>query len=90
MKIVQTSIRKPSHIRLNIDSLKIGDILVFDVFIKRENNYVVIIEAGTILSQNLYTKLKKQDNLYLSKKDENKQELSYKTLYTYIKYNKHD
>ncbi len=90
MKIVQTNIRKFSHIRLNIDSLKIGDILVFDIFIKRKNNYVVIIEAGAVLSQNLYTKLQKQDLLYISKKDENKQELSYKTLYTYIKHNKND
>ena len=80
MKIVQTTIRKPSHTRLNIDSLKIGDILVFDVFIKRENSYVVIIEAGTILSEKLYTNLQKQDTLYISKKDENKQELSYKNI----------
>ncbi len=90
MKIVQTNIKMPSYIRLKIESLNIGSILVFDVFIKRENNYVVIIEAGTILSQNLYTKLQKQEALYISKKDENRQELSYKTLYAHIKYNKHD
>ncbi len=51
MKIVQTNIRNPDYIQLDIDSLKIGEMLVFNIFIRREKNYVLIIEAGTILSK---------------------------------------
>ena len=90
MKIVQTNITNLNYIQLDIDSLKIGENLVFNVFIKREDDYIVIIEAGTILSEVLFKKLQNKDRLYIFKKDENKQELTYKTLYTHIRYNKND
>ncbi len=90
MKIVQTNIKNPDYIQLDIDSLKIGERLVFNIFIRREKNYVLIIEAGTILSKKLYDNLQKQEALYISKQDDNKQKLTWKTLYTHIQHNKND
>ncbi|MCD4668580.1 MAG: HD domain-containing protein, partial [Sulfurimonas sp.] len=91
MKVVQTKINYvSSYDELNIESLNIGELLVFDILIRRNENYVIIIEAGTMLSKTLCNKLKKQDRLYISKKDKEKQLLTYKTLLTYVKYNKNN
>ncbi|MEA2099374.1 MAG: hypothetical protein U9P72_04505 [Campylobacterota bacterium] len=65
MKIVQLNIKPATYKEISIDSLKINEVLVFDIYIKRLNNYVIIIEAGKLLSDELYKKLKKQDNLYI-------------------------
>ncbi|MCD6172164.1 MAG: HD domain-containing protein [Sulfurimonas sp.] len=89
MKIVQTKINyASSYIKLDITSLNIEELLVFNILIHRNDDYVIIIEAGTMLSETLYAKLKKQDKVYISKKDKDKQYFTYKTLLTYIKYNK--
>lgn len=91
MKIIKTKLNyAKSYTLLDIDSLAIGAVTLFDIFIKKEKNYIIIIEAGTILTQNLYDKLKKQDSLYINKSDEDKQILSCETLKHYIKYNKDD
>ena len=79
MKIRQASIdHLNSYIPFNIDSLEIGATLLFNLFIRRENNYVIIIESGTLLSADLYVKLKKQEQLYISKMDEEKETLTCK------------
>ncbi|MFA7611061.1 MAG: HD domain-containing phosphohydrolase [Sulfurimonas sp.] len=89
MKIIKTKLNyAKSFILLNIDSLTIGSVTLFDIFIKKNHDYIIIIEAGTTLTQNLYTKLKKQENLYINKKDEDRQILSCETLKYYIKYNR--
>jgi len=91
MKVLQANINySNSYSKLDVNSLKIGATLVFNILIKRDKNYVVIIEAGTILSEKLYEKLKKQDVLYVSKKDGKKQQLTCESLYTYVNYNKDD
>ena len=89
MKIVKTKLNyQSSYILLDINTLKIGDITLYDLFIKKENNYVIIIEAGTLLSESLYDKLKKQENLYISQEDENKQILSCENLKYYVRHYK--
>lgn len=91
MKIIKTKLNyAKSYTLLNIESLESGAIVPFDIFIKKERDYIIIIEAGTTLTKTLYDKLKKQDVLYISKKDEAKQILSCETLKHYIKYNKDD
>ena len=89
MKVVRTKLNY-SHLYsiLNIDSLSIGEVIPFDIFIKKNDDFVIIIEAGTLLSETLFAKLKNQENLYISKDDEDKQILSCESLKYYIRHNK--
>lgn len=90
MRIVQTKINQHHYNEIKVSSLAVGDVLVFNIFIKRDDDYVIIIEAGTFLSEKIYDKLVKQDKIYISQKEVYKQKLTPKTLYAYIKYNKNN
>ena len=90
MKVIQTKITQTYYNEIDFHSLHIGEILVVNIFIKRNYDYVIIIEAGTLLSQALYNKLTKQEKLYITKKDAKKKELNSHTLYTHMNYNKHN
>lgn len=87
MKIVNKKIEpKLSHCLLSKDSFKINDILTHDIYIKKDKDYVIIIEAGTLVSSELYIKLMQQDDLYIDVKDTGKDKLTYKSLKNYVKY----
>jgi HD-GYP domain-containing protein (c-di-GMP phosphodiesterase class II) len=89
MKVIKSKLNYTHfYSTLDIGFLKIGDVVAFDIFIKRDKDYVIIIEAGTLLSEELYNKLKNQDSLYISKKDESNQILSCENLQLYIEHNK--
>ena len=91
MKVVQTKTGNKTvnhYTLLDMEPLTVGDTMAFDVFIKKSNNYIVIIEAGTYLTESLYAKLEKQPDLYIFKKDKEKLSLTCETLKYYIKYNK--
>ena len=75
---------------LKIETLKVDEPLVFNVFIKKESDYVIIIEAGTLLTADLLYKLQNQERLYVNKRDVNKSELTCESLKHYVKYNKND
>lgn len=81
MKIVKTKLNYVnSYTLFEINTLKIDEVVPFDIFIRRDDNYIIIIEAGTLLTEILHTKLQKQDGLYIAKKDEEKQILSCESL----------
>ncbi|WP_310441274.1 HD-GYP domain-containing protein [Sulfurimonas sp.] len=89
MKIVKTKLNYAnSYTLFDINTLAVGEVVLFDILIKKEDGYIIIIEAGTVLSENLYDKLKKQEGLYIAKKDEEKQILSCESLKYYIRHNK--
>jgi len=89
MKVIQTKIRTIDYYRLsNLEAIKIGENTPFDIFIKKDNDYVIIIKAGTFLSESLHKKLQKQTSLYIFKKDKEKLALSCDTLKYYIKHNR--
>lgn len=91
MKIKQVSLNSEhSYSPVGLDSLEIGQKLGFNIFIKRDKHYVIIIEVGTVLTEELYAKLTKQDQIYISEIEKNKHELTCITLLTYIKYYKDD
>lgn len=91
MKIVKTKLNyASSYNTLDVNSLTVSEVVPFDIFIKKERDFIIIIEAGTLLSQELYNKLKAQENLYISKKDEDKQILSCESLKHYIRLNRDD
>ena len=91
MKVVQKKIKSVDYYALlDLDSLAVGDTMAFDIFIKKSSDYIVIIEAGTILSESLYKKLEKQDDLYIFKKDKEKLILTCDSLKFYVQYNKNN
>lgn len=88
MKVIRTKMHQtPSYTLLDADSIKVDSIIPFNIFIKRDEDYVSIVEVNTFIFQELYVKLKKQKNLYINKEDESKQILSCETLRYHIKYN---
>ncbi len=88
MRVVQKKIKSGDcYTLLDLDSLSVGNVMVFDVFIKKSNDYIIIIEAGTLLSQSLYTKLQNQEKLFVFKEDKNKLSLTCESLKFYVKHN---
>lgn len=51
------------------DALVKGGIVPFDIYIKRYNDFVIIIEAGTLLDESLYEKLVHHQELFIYKSD---------------------
>lgn len=54
---------------VKFDSFAKGTIVPFDIYIKRYNDFVIVIEAGTLLDEVLYSKLSQHLNIYVSKDD---------------------
>lgn len=91
MRVIQSKINSDlSHISLKLESLKIGEDLLFDIYIKRDNDYYIIVESGVIITQELYDKLKKQTKLFVKKEDAVKLQLSCESLKHYLMYSKGD
>ncbi len=89
MKILQKKIRSVDYFTLlDLSSINIGSTIAFDVFIKKDNGYIIIIEAGTTISQTMHDKLEKQDYLYISNEDKEKLSLTCKSLRYYIRHNR--
>jgi len=89
MKVIKKNIEfKETFAILDIDVIEVGSALPYNVYIKRDDNYVIIIEAGALISQRLYDKLTKQENIYISKNDLSKQTLTPDTLKHYITHNR--
>lgn len=57
---------------IRMDILIKGEIIPFDVYIKRFNDFVIIIEAGKILDEALITVLMKHDIMYINHHDSDK------------------
>lgn len=57
---------------INIDILIKGKIIPFDIYIKRYNDFVIIIEAGTIFDESLASILMKHEALYIAHHDSDK------------------
>ncbi len=92
MKVIKTKLNYSNYyILLDLDTIKIGDVISFDIFIQKDDEFVIIIEAGTLISENLYNKLKNQKSLYIHKgKDEDTQILSCESLRHYIRHSRDD
>ena len=89
MKIIKTKLNySNSYIQFDINTIAIDEIVPFDIYIKKDNDYVIIIEAGTYISETLWTKLKNHETLYISTADEDKQILSCESLRYYIRHNR--
>lgn len=88
MKIIQQKLKiHDYYCLLEFNSIRIGENIAFDIFIKKENDYIIIIEAGTLITEALYTKLQNQPTLHIFKKDKDKVGLSFINIKDYIRYN---
>lgn len=67
MKVVKVTrqFAKNSYTVFDKSSLNVGDTVFADIYIKKNNDYIIIIEEGTILSQRLYNMLQKEGTLYI-------------------------
>lgn len=70
MKIIEltTNLIDESYSLFDASELNIGDTVSHDIYIKRSEKYIIIIEAGTILTPKLYNLLQMQESLYAFKK----------------------
>lgn len=59
---------------LKSDMLIEGEAIPFDVYIKRYNDFVIIIKAGTVIDETLISKLMNHKMLYINQHDSNKLE----------------
>lgn len=67
MKVVKVTrqFAKNSYTVFDKSSLNIGDTVFADIYIKKSNDYIIIIEEGTILTHRLYNMLHKEGTLYI-------------------------
>lgn len=89
MKIIKTKLDY-SHLYalLDINTLVVGEIIPYNIYIKKNEEYIIIIEAGTLISKEFHAKLQKLESLYIAKADETKQILSCESLKYYIRHNR--
>lgn len=88
MKIIQKNLKSSDYYSLlDFDAIRIGENIAFNIFIKKDNNFIIIIEAGTLITKDLYAKLQKQVTLYIFKKDRDNLGLSCENIKDYLKYN---
>jgi len=57
---------------ISVDMLMKGEVIPFDVYIKRYNDFAIIIESGTPLDESLMEKLMKHETMYIKHHDSNK------------------
>lgn len=74
---------------LDLKLLELDIIVPFDIYIIRDDDYVVIVKAGTLLDEKLYNALLSH-TVYISKNDLGIESLKCKNLDTYIAYSKDD
>ncbi|MGB3962857.1 MAG: HD domain-containing phosphohydrolase [Sulfurimonas sp.] len=91
MKIVKAKIQyATAYTHFDIQNLELDCAVPFHILIKKLYDYVIIIEAGTTITQKIYALLQKQEELYISKKDKEKEKLSPQNLQIYLHSNKTD
>lgn len=81
-KVVQRVINH-NYTAIKPDILVKGGSVPFDTYIKRYNDFVIIVEAGTLLNDDLYSKIQQNDVIYFQNHDSDKVK-SYCTMYKQI------
>jgi len=57
---------------ISVDMLIKGEVIPFDVYIKRYNDFVIIIEADTVCDESLMSTLMKHETMYIDHHDSDK------------------
>lgn len=70
MKLIRNNLIITSNYeQFNTKDLKINTIVEIDLFIKKNEDFHIVIEAGTTLTEKLYANIMKYDKIYVLKKD---------------------
>lgn len=75
------------YIIFDIKKLELNSHIPFDILIKKDNGFVIIINMGTLLSDDIYKKLLKQKQLYISSRNRSVKNLTCGNLEHYIHLN---
>jgi len=73
---------------LNLQKIYDTTYIPFDIYIKKDKNYAIIIEVGTLLTPKIYTLLCNQKALYILKGLDGQQKLNCQNLEFYVQSNK--
>ncbi len=85
MKIVhQHDINATTHCVFHPEKLELESVFPFDIYIKKENNFVIIIEKGTPLTSQIQKLLTSHKTLYMLSEDRDKEKLTCNSLYDYL------
>jgi len=91
MKVIKTKLDYSHlYVPFDVNNIQINEVIAYDIYIRKNDDFIIIIEAGTSITEILYAKLLKQEALYIAKSDEMKQILSCESLKYYIRHNKED
>ncbi|MDK9694329.1 MAG: hypothetical protein OEL19_08820 [Sulfurimonas sp.] len=91
MKVIKTKLDYSHlYVPFDVNSIQINEVIPYNICIRKSDDFIIIIEAGTSISETLYAKLLKQEALYIAKDDEIKQILSCESLKYYIRHNRED
>lgn len=89
MQIIQHTIKENlTHLKLDFTKLQLNERVPFNIYIKKDEEYVILLKAGTLIHKKIYALLEQQTQLYILKRDEEKQELNCNSIEAYIKYNR--
>lgn len=89
MKIIQKTLKlNITHTILKMGNIEKNVCIPFDIYVKKGENYFILIEAGRLIDDKIYDYLAKNEPLYILKNDEEKQELSCMNIKEYIGVNK--
>lgn len=75
--------------KLDLEFVEIDTIIPYNMYIKQDGGYVIIVKAGTLIDEKVYNILLGH-NVYISKKDKGKEKLECRNLYEYISHSKGD
>ena len=90
MQIIQHSIKNNlTHLLLDFRTLEEGERVPFNIYIKKDDEYAILVKAGTLLKGRIYKLLQEQSALYILRQDQVKQSLNCTSLERYIQLNKH-
>jgi len=81
-------IHKSKYNQLDIEKIELDSVVVFDVYIQKNNQYAIIIKVGTLITDKLYALIQKQSKIFISSADEKNQTFTCKNLRYFIKHNK--
>ena len=91
MKLIRNNLIITSNYDLyDIKNLKIGTAVELDIFIKKNEDFHIIIEAGTILTEKLYANIIRYEKIYILKKDIDNETITHNNLISFINQNSGD
>ncbi len=76
--------------KIDFSSIELDSTLPYNLYIKKDDNFLIVVEAGTLIDENVYGALQSQKAIYVYKKDKNKQKLCFESLELYILFAKNN